>query len=221
MNFEGFVYCARYWLVMSCSLINDNAYHFVVHACLVIRVHQVKCITEHPGKKRSKERGMRDPLVILFEGHLHNSPRLCSPSGCFASWSEETATSDLWGMPSSPTTQAAPCWADLENVFNVASRISKPFTEQIYSSHCSQASFNSKLEFYLFPWTCQLSCVIGKEASVEVSHEWGKRSLLWFTYVNSFPQSQRSQKLEHNTHLVLNYPGGIVVTYTSFCYYHF
>ena len=66
--------------------------------------------------------------------------------------------SDLWGMSISLATQAAPSWVDLGNVFNVASRISKPFTERIYSSCCSQASFNSKLEFYLFPWSCQLSC---------------------------------------------------------------
>ena len=66
--------------------------------------------------------------------------------------------SDLLGMSISLATQAAPSWVDLGNVFNVASRISKPFTERIYSSCCSQVSFNSKLEFYLLPWSCQLSC---------------------------------------------------------------
>ena len=65
--------------------------------------------------------------------------------------------SDLWGMSIYLATQAAPSWVDLGDVFNVASRISKPFTERIYSSCCSQASFNFKLEFYLFPWSCQLS----------------------------------------------------------------
>lgn len=82
-------------------------------------------------------------------------------------------------MSISLTTQAAPSWIDLGNVFNVASRISKPFIEQIYSSCCSQAPFNSTLEFYLFPWSCQPSCVIGKEAFTEVSHEWCKRIKLW------------------------------------------
>lgn len=111
-------------------------------------------------------------LSILLGG-----PRqLYYPLGCFANWGGEKATSDLWGMSISSTTQAAPSWVDLGNVFNVASRISECFTEWIYSSCRSQDSFNSKHEFYLFHGTCQVSCVIRKEACTEVSHKCMYRS---------------------------------------------
>ena len=156
-------------------IIHNN--HFVFYTCLVICVHPAK----HPAKRGSKARGTHDPLVHCVWGSPAQSPPTFLATNPNPNpnpnlnlnliwWCGEKATSGLWGTSISLTTQAAPSWVDLGNVFNVASRISKPFTEQIYSSCCSQASFNSTLEFYLFPWSCQPSCVIGKEAFTEVKH---------------------------------------------------
>lgn len=46
----------------------------------------------------------------------------------------------------------------------MASRISKPLTDWIYSSCCARGPLNSKLEFYLFLRTCRGGRATGKDA---------------------------------------------------------
>lgn len=165
-NLKHCVYCAQYWLVIHCSMINNNTYHFVLHICLII-CNSKACYWTPSEEKKQGKGGTRVTCPVGVKPPY--SHQLCCPPGRSASWGVEKATSAPGGMSSPSTTQAAPSCVDFGNVFNVASTILKPFTEQIDSSHCSQASFNSELNFYLLPWTCRLSFVIRKEAPPEVS----------------------------------------------------
>lgn len=181
-----------------------------VHRCLAMCVHPAKLLLSIRGRREARKWGRVTLSSILPRAHLHRPPASSTTHQvALQTGVGEKAASDLWGMSVSSTTQAAPSWVDLGDVFNVASRIPKPFTERIYSSCCSQDSFNSRLEFYLFPWTCQVSCGIEKEAPTEVSCKWYRRSLCDFLLWYGRPRSQRDQDTEHNTYLTLSYTAGL------------
>lgn len=94
--------------------------------------HPAKHVTEHVGKKRSKERGgLMSRLSILPEAHLHNPHLLYYPPEHPACCGGQKATSALWGVSGSSPSQATLSWVNFGTIFTVASRISQCFTEQI------------------------------------------------------------------------------------------
>lgn len=86
MNLKHGVYRAPYWLRIHCCIPHDHAYHFTPRTQMPSDVcAPSEAVTEHPGKKRSKEMGTCDPLVHSAAGPPAQLPsQLHYPPGCSA-----------------------------------------------------------------------------------------------------------------------------------------